>query len=80
MDMKSRAYGERGFEFHLPHIDQLKEKEFVKAAQVFSAVTSGLNLDAYFDICKSHVVIQIGYNKKKNEFFDIGRIGNFLKF
>lgn len=74
------ALGGGWFHFCLPDINQLKEKEFVKTAPVFRTVISGLNLDAYCDSCKEYVVIQIGYNKKKNEFFDIGRIGNFLKF
>jgi len=42
-------------------------------------VNPGLNLMAFCNCCNEYVVIQIGYNQKNNEFFDIGSMRNYLK-
>ncbi|KRX09947.1 hypothetical protein PPERSA_05339 [Pseudocohnilembus persalinus] len=63
-----------GFSFY--DIEKVEEYKCGKYKEEYKhlCIIDGLNFQAYCQVCNCDVVIQLGFKKQKEQFFDIGRI------
>ena len=66
--------GGSGMGFEFPDITKIKIGCFSDKAPEYRVVCPGLNLDAKCHHCSAQVIVQIGFNEKENDFFDMAKL------